>query len=291
MEPIIHQILRDKRTEIEARKKSRPLWRLRDQIATETPTRDFKGALLCEDFSVIAEIKRKSPSHGQLAPGLNVLELADLYEHAEGVSCISMLTDEKYFGCTIDDMRAVHDATTKPMLRKDFVLDEYQVYEARAYGADAVLLIATILEKEQLRHLASVVRSLGMEPFVESHTVKDLLKVPATVDVYGINTRDLMGKLGTDLQVVERLLPSVPSGKIVVGESGVETAAHMRKLYDFGVRASLTGAGIIRAQDRRVAIQELLSLVLIEPHPVNRSARRLPQESRRDLRSPLPSLA
>jgi indole-3-glycerol phosphate synthase len=222
-----------------------------------SPAGRFRDALAARRFSLIAEIKRKAPSHPGAGAKGDVREIAGHYDREPRVSCLSVLTDEKYFGCGPADLKAVRAATGKPILRKDFVFDAYQVLEARAWGADAVLLIATLLDAGALAELTACARAVGVEPFVETHEEDDLGKIPADAEVIGINSRDLRGDLSTDLGRIERLAPRVPAGKLLVGESGVRTAGDARRLYDAGVRAVLVGGGIVFTEDVAEALREL----------------------------------
>lgn len=252
----IQQIWSDKKVEVEKTKADMPLSKLKDEIARapqEYEPRDFKGAVSAGPISIIAEIKRFSPSHGDLYMDLNVTDVARTYDASCHVSCISVLTDEKYFGCTKDDMLTARAATGKPVLRKDFVLDEYQVYEARRYGADAVLLIATLLDEDEVSRFSALTFELGMEPFVECHELEDIPKIPASVNVVGINTRNLSAKNlknthDPDLSIVARMLPEIPDGKIVIAESGVKTPddiVMLQNLDEGKISAVLTGATIV----------------------------------------------
>ena len=263
---MIQEILLNKKEEVTRKKENYTLAEIRrevDKMLGSGPRpREFKNSLIAHKFSIIAEIKRKSPSHGDLKKDLDVIEVARAYEQASGVSCISVLTDHKYFGGTLADLKLVRSTTKKPVLRKEFILDEYQVYESRKSNADAMLLISTILEKEQLNDLIQLTRYLGMEPLVECHSTSDLEKIPfKEVDIIGINSRDLIGTLETDLSVIEKMLPLIPPGKVVIAESGVHTASDIKWLNDLGVNAVLIGAGILANSDLPLSIQQLLSSV------------------------------
>lgn len=264
----LDDILRNKRNEVEQSKKIQPLPELQKTVArNQFPLRSFRKALLNHRFTIIAEIKRKSPSHGDLENKkmVDVKQIAGAYDAAEDVSCISVLTDSKHFGCDISDMRTVRSITHKPILRKDFIVDEYQIYEARAYGADAVLLITRILQQDEIRRFVQITRSLGMEPFVECHEKHDFEKVPSSVSVIGINTRDLgaadLTKAGTtDLDVVRKGLEYITPEKIIVAESGVRTPEDILTIYNLvRVSAVLIGAYIIEHSDNvQNAINDLL---------------------------------
>jgi indole-3-glycerol phosphate synthase len=244
MHHVIDEILENKRVEVAARKAAVPEDELRRAIeSVPSPAGRFRDALAAQRFSLIAEIKRKAPSHPGAGAKGDVGEIAGHYDRAPGVSCLSVLTDRKFFGCGPEDL--------------DFVFDAYQVLEARAWGADAVLLIATLLDAGALADLTACARAAGLEPFVETHEEADLAKLPADAEVIGINSRDLRGDLSTDLGRIERLAPRVPAGKLLVGESGVRTAGDARRLYDAGVRAILVGGGVVFTEDVAAALREL----------------------------------
>lgn len=260
---MIQEILSNKRNEIERSKEDKTFDEMRadvEKISTsQHGVRSLKHAIASNEFSIIAEIKRKSPSHGEIKRKLNVANVAKIYEAHSRISGISVLTDREYFGGCLADLKLVRSVTAKPVLRKEFILDEYQLYESRRAGADAVLLISTILEKEHLKKLVQTTRRLGMEPLVECHSLSDVEKIPfQEVEIVGINSRDLVGTLKTDLTVIKKILPLIPKDKIVVAESGVHTATDLKWLYDLGVNAVLIGAGILVNDDIPESIEELL---------------------------------
>ena len=260
---MIQEILSNKRQEIVRSKENYALDQVRveaEKLSNLQRTRSLKNVITSKEFSIIAEIKRKSPSHGQINSNLNVGEITNVYEGVSRIAAISVLTDHRYFGGSLEDLTYVRSITTKPVLRKEFILDDYQLYESRKAGADAVLLISTILGKEQLENLVQITRRLGMEPFVECHTPSDLEKIPfRDVEIVGINSRDLVGTLKTDLTVVKNILPLIPNDKIVIAESGVHTASDLKWLYDLGVNAVLIGAGILLSDNFSESIKELFS--------------------------------
>ena len=263
---MLDKILSNKAQEIAQSKTLKPLEQIRIEaeklVSKDQPIRQFRNSISSSGFSLIAEIKRKSPSHGEIRKELDLLDVAKTYEEAAGVSCISVLTDVKYFGGSLTDLKQVRSATTKPVLRKEFIIDEYQLYEARTAGADAVLLISTILEKKQLCDLVDLTRHLKMEPFIECHTQSDLEKIPfSRIDVVGINSRDLVGTLKTDLTTIEKMLPFIPRNKLIVAESGVHTGDDLKWLYDLGVNAVLIGTGILTSESISQAITDLLAQI------------------------------
>lgn len=221
------------------------------------PPRGFAGALRASGMSLIAEIKRASPSAGEIAGGAKPAELARAYE-AGGASAISVLTEPDHFKGSLDDLREARAAGGLPVLRKDFICDALQVWEARAAGADAVLLIVAALSQTELVSLSDLAADLGMAALVEVHSAPEIDRaVQAGARIVGINTRDL-ATLEVDPDVVAKLRPLVPDGTTVVGESGVSTRADVISLESAGVDAVLVGEAIMRAPDPAAKIAELL---------------------------------
>ena len=230
---------------------------LRKQAEAMEAPRDFAGALRGgETVSVIAEVKRKSPSAGWIRQDLNAAGQASVYEHG-GASAISVLTDEEHFGGSREDLESARSAVSVPVLRKDFIIDEVQVYEARAMGADAVLLIVRILEDAALRDLLGLVGELGMAALVETHDAAELDRaLDAGAGVVGINNRDLR-TFETDLAVAEALAPGVPEGIVLVGESGIHDPADVDRLGAAGVDAVLVGESLVRSPDPMESVSRL----------------------------------
>lgn len=209
-------------------------------------------------MSVIAEVKRRSPSAGTIATEVDPVEQAKLYEGA-GAAAISVLTDTQYFGGSLDDLRAVRAAVTVPVLCKDFVLTAYQVYEARAHGADLVLLIVAALDDATLAAFQALARGLGMTPLVEVHDQHQLARaIAADATHIGINNRDLTD-FSVDLLTTEYLAPLVPDGTVIVSESGIRDRSDVRRVARAGARAVLVGEALMRAASPRDAIAELLT--------------------------------
>jgi len=227
--------------------------------AAEAP-RGFARALdACGGAALIAEVKRRSPSAGALRAEIDLAAIAASYERG-GARALSVLTDAAYFGGRDDDIAACRRATRLPILRKDFLVDPYQVVESRALGADAILLIVRALDGAALRELHALAAEWGLDVLVEAHDERELdaaLSLPAPHPILGINNRDL-ATLETDLAVTERLAPRVPAGRLVVSESGVETAADVRRIAAIGVRAFLVGASLLRSGDPEAKARELV---------------------------------
>jgi indole-3-glycerol phosphate synthase len=219
--------------------------------------RDFAAALRGPGLSLIAEIKRASPSAGDIAPGARPVHLALAYESG-GAAAVSVLTEPDHFKGSLDDLREARSACRIPVLRKDFLCDALHVWEARAAGADAVLLIVAALSQTELVSLSDLTSDLGMSALVEVHSAPEIDRaVLAGARIVGINTRDL-ATLEVDPEVVAKLRPLVPDGTLVVGESGVATRGDVEALEAAGVDAVLVGEAVMRAPDPAAKIVELL---------------------------------
>jgi indole-3-glycerol phosphate synthase len=258
MSTILERIVADKRNEVTARQRRTPRAELERRCAGLPPTRDFEGALrpAGAPVALVAEVKKASPSRGVLAADLDPVTLAEAYDR-HGVHAISVLTDEKYFKGHLDLLGAIRARVRVPLLRKDFTIDEWQLWESRAAGADAVLLIVSILEGGLLGDLLAAAKGLGLAALVECHTAAELDRaLGAGCRVLGINNRDL-ATFETRLETTLDLLPLVPPGPIVVSESGFFTGAQVRRVVDAGAGAVLVGEGLVRATDVPVKIREL----------------------------------
>jgi indole-3-glycerol phosphate synthase len=254
---ILNAIINEKKREIRERKLKVPLTALKQKIASFASLRDFKKAISGDRLSAIAEIKTKSPSYGIITK-LDLKEIAQEYENSKNCKAISVLTDKKYFGGDISWLKLIKTKTTKPILRKDFILDEYQVYESRLYGADAILLIATILSKRKLYQLFKLAKRLGMACLVEVHSQKDIKKVPHQAEIYGINTRDLSGGFSTNLDLAKELIEYIPKDKIVVVESGLKTKRDIKFIKSLKrVNAVLIGTSILKSPHPGKALDRL----------------------------------
>jgi len=255
---ILDEIVRHKREEIAARKTAMPRGALVTRAAMLPAPRDFERALApaAGRARLIAEVKRASPSRGVLKADLDPVALAATYAR-HGADAISVLTDAKYFGGSLDDLAAVRAAVEVPLLRKDFTLDDYQLWEARAAGADAVLLIVAILEPSALAELAAAAKGLGLAALVECHTAAELdVALTLGARLIGINNRDL-ATFETRLDTTLSLLPQIPPGPIVVSESGFFTGDDVRRVVDAGAHAVLVGEGLVKASDVGAKIREL----------------------------------
>jgi indole-3-glycerol phosphate synthase len=231
--------------------------RLERAAADAAPARDFAGALRRAQVAVIAEFKRRSPSAGWIRERASVEDVTTAYQRA-GAAALSILTDRDGFGGSLEDLRVARRATSLPILRKDFTIDVLQVIEARAAGADAVLLIARILTDARLRELHEVARELHMSVLVEVHDALELDRaLTAGAELIGVNNRDL-ATFHTDLQVTENLAAHVPQGCVLVAESGIRGAEDVDRLGQTGVDAVLVGESLMRAPDAVQATAELV---------------------------------
>ena len=253
----LKNILRDKRQEIEEKKIQESIRVLKGKIKSLPPVKDFKKAISGRNFTAIAEIKKKSPSAG-LITKLDTASIAREYETSKSCCAISILTDKKYFGGDIKFLNKVKDVTTKPVLRKDFIIDEYQIYESRVYGADCILLISAILSQKKLNRLFDIARGLGLRCLIESHYREDLTKVPAQAEIYGINNRDLAGGFSTNLEVSKKLIKHIPAGKIIVVESGIKTKSDIEFIKSLKqINAVLIGTSILKKPHPGKALDRL----------------------------------
>lgn len=254
---ILDEIVAWKRLEVEQCKRAKSPARVQAEAARLPAPRDFAAALRAPGVSLIAEIKRASPSKGAIRPDLDPVVLARCYAE-NGAAAISVLTDGKYFGGSLDDLRAVRQAVDLPVLRKEFVVDPYQVYEARAAGADALLLIAAVLDDDELAQLGALALELAMSALVEVHNEVELARA-LRIDprIVGINNRDLK-TFAVDLENTARLRPLIPVDVVLVAESGIRTRADVDRLGRIGVNAMLVGEALVRAEDVGRQVRELV---------------------------------
>ncbi len=257
MPTFLETVVERTQAELAARKRAVPVSELEGRLGPARRGRPFSEALIAEGVSLIAEMKRASPSRGPIRPGASVAEVVRAYELA-GARAVSVLTEGAYFGGSLDDLVAAREACDLPLLRKDFVVDEYQLLEARAAGADAVLLIVAALEPDRLHALMGAASDLGMDCLVEVHDEDEVLAaVDAGAEVIGINNRDLH-TLAVDLGTTFRLLADVPAGTVVVAESGIRRPEDVESLERAGVDAILVGEALMDAEDPIRAVKELL---------------------------------
>jgi indole-3-glycerol phosphate synthase len=257
MPSILDQIFAAKRVELAQQRKRVSLDEIRTAALAAPPSRDFVGALRRHKPAIIAEVKRASPSKGDILPGLDPAAVARDYQ-AGGAAAISVLTDSHFKG-SLADLSAVRGAVELPLLRKDFIFDPYQLYEARAAGADCVLLIAAMLEPEQLRALMRLTGDCGMTALLEVHNREEFARAAESgADLIGINNRDLH-TFRTELATTIELLHEYGGNALIVSESGIETPEHIRELYLSGARAFLIGESLLRSGTPRVALTTLVN--------------------------------
>lgn len=258
MDNVLDKIVATKRAEIAAAKQARPEDAVRKLAAAAPPVRDFFAALTAGGpIRLIAEIKKASPSAGVIRADFNPVEIGRTYQN-HGASCLSVLTDEPYFQGSLDYLRDVRAAADLPVLRKDFILDSYQLYEARAAGADAVLLIAECLDDCNLRKLHNEAVALGVSPLVELYEEDNLQRVfDAGATLIGVNNRNLR-TFETDLNHTLRLRERIPGECVLVSESGIRTRADVERLSAAGVDAMLVGESLMASADIGAAVDALL---------------------------------
>jgi len=278
---ILDTIVAHKHTEVAERQARVPLAELKARLADASPTRGFANALRpggmpapggmpialdghdvpvpspSNRVALIAEVKKASPSAGIIRADFDPVEIARIYE-ANGANCLSVLTDEKFFQGHDDYFRAVRHAVSIPMIRKDFCIDEYQVYETRVLGADAILLIVAALTPAQVKDYHALATEIGLDVLVETHTEDEMaVAVDARASLVGINSRDLK-RFITDLGAVDRLAPLAPVGSTLVAESGIKTPADVARVRAAGAHAILVGESLMRQPDIGVAVRELM---------------------------------
>ncbi len=258
MSTILDTIIASKRREIAAAKERVPEAELRRRLAFAPPPRPFRAALeRSNDIGVIAEVKKASPSAGVLRADFDPVAIAQAFAD-NGAACLSVLTDEPFFQGGLDYLAAIRQAVNLPLLRKDFILDSYQLLEARAAGADAVLLIAEVLLDPDLGRLFAEAVALGMEALIELHNAEQLPRVlHSGAGMIGVNNRDLR-TFATRLEHTLGLAPLVPADRCLVSESGIRSRADLDRLRAAGVKAVLVGESLMRAPDVGVALAKLI---------------------------------
>ncbi|RMF96902.1 MAG: indole-3-glycerol phosphate synthase TrpC [Candidatus Schekmanbacteria bacterium] len=253
----MEDIIQSKRLEVEKRKKAVPLKGIEKLIDKCNPLFGFSSSLSSEKsrFRIIAEIKPASPSAGNLAEDIDVVKTVKEYERG-GAAAISVLTEEKFFKGSLNMLHLAAKSSILPILRKDFIIDEYQIYESRAYRADAILLIASQLTVRQLEDFRLKAESMGMDALVEVHNKSEIdMALEAGAKIIGINNRNLH-TLKTDISVTEKLIQYIPSDRIVVSESGIKTKDDILRLEKCGVRAFLIGELLMLSENKEEILKE-----------------------------------
>ncbi len=253
---MLDKIVADKKEELKQRKKAVPVSELESRIAQRAGTLDFAAALKKDGVSIIAEVKRASPSKGVLCHDFNPLALARTYAD-NGAAAVSVLTESKYFQGNLDHLVEIRETVKIPLLRKDFIFDPYQVHESRAHGADALLLIAAILEREQLDELLTLSYELGLSCLVEVHNESEVEKALLSgALIIGINNRDLK-TFQVDIGTTQHLRPLIPEDTVVVSESGISSRQDIDYLSSWGIDAALVGEALITSDDIAAKMREL----------------------------------
>ena len=255
MKTILEEIVYNKTIEIAKLKRSVLISEYFRHPNFDRSIRSLKKQL--QHFGIIAEIKRKSPGAGEISPNLNVSDQVQLYE-SQGAAGISVLTDFRYFGGSIEDLIRVRENTHLPVLRKEFILDEYQLFESKTAGADAVLLIASILEKEQAHHLTILAKSIGLEVIFEIHSYEELAKINEEIDMLLVNNRNLRSQV-TDVENSIRLAPYLPDNIPIISASGITQKSEIIQLQQHGFQGALIGESILKG----TSLSELI------PNPVH----------------------
>jgi len=253
----MEQLIAGAREGVEARRRDLSQADLESRLSARGEDRPFNEALVRPGLSLIAEFKRRSPSAGQIAAeGIDLAAQVAAYERG-GAAALSVLTDEAHFGGSLADLRAARAACDLPIIRKDFIVDSYQLYEAAVNGADAVLLIVAALGDEELRSLYEEARSIDLDCLVEVHDAEELeLALAAGAEVIGVNNRNL-DDMSVDIGTTYELMPDVPAGKTVVAESGISGRAELEELDRVGVDAVLIGGALMTAPDPEAKVREL----------------------------------
>ena len=259
MKDILSEIIAHKRKEVELQKQAISIEQLSEGIDDLLPARSMKQAIASSPTGIIAEFKRRSPSKGWIKENARPEEIVPAYA-ASGASAVSILTDEMFFGGTLRDIHTTRPLVNLPILRKDFVIDEYQLYQARIVGADAVLLIAAALERTQCRALADKAHELGLEVLLEIHSAEELPYIYKGIDMVGINNRNL-GSFHTDVANSFRLAEQLPQDTVLVSESGISQPATVSRLHDAGFRGFLIGETFMRTEKPGETLKEFISQI------------------------------
>lgn len=253
---ILEEITDNTRRELAILKEQVSLSDLEKRDLFKKDCRSLKDFLDQKDFGIIAEIKRKSPSAGAINLRINPIELAKTFQNG-GASAISCLTDMKYFGGSVEDLEIVQNSVSIPVLRKEFIVDEFQIIEAKAYGADAILLIAEALTKQEAKSFSELAKSLGLSVLMEIHEEIELSKVPYSIDVLGVNNRNLKLQK-TDIQTSVRLYELLPKEFTLITESGIKTKADIELLRNVGYQGALIGESIVGSENIEEKLKKLI---------------------------------
>lgn len=257
MKDILLEIIENKRIEVEADKKFLPLSEIKKLSNLLSPTRSMKVSLLRSKTGIIAEFKRRSPSKGWIKEEAQTIDIVPEYEKA-GAAALSILTDTKYFGGTTKDITSVCNTVKIPILRKEFIVDEYQIYQARLIGADAILLIAAALTKEECEKFIDKAHELDLEVLLEIHSKEELSYISSKVDMVGVNNRNL-GSFVTDIRNSFDLAQSLPKDMVKVSESGISNPETVSQLKEAGFKGFLIGENFMKTTSPGGALEEFIS--------------------------------
>ena len=257
---ILTKIVKDKRREIELKKQLVPISQLEASLLFERKTVSLSTALRGNGAGIIAEHKRRSPSKSVINYGSSVDEVAIGYEKA-GACGMSVLTDGKYFGGSLDDLLLTRAAVQLPLLRKEFIIDEYQIFEAKAYGADVILLIAAILTRDEIKIFSELAQSLGLEVLLEVHNEEELYKsVMPSLDMLGVNNRNLK-TFEVNLETSKSLSERIPNNFVKVSESGIGSVQAIKELMPYGYRGFLIGENFMKTDDPGLSANEFIKKI------------------------------
>ena len=256
MKDILSEIIANKRFEVDLQKQTISIEQLQDGISDTLSSRSMKQALISSSSGIIAEFKRRSPSKGWIYQEASPEEVVPSYAEA-GASAVSILTDEKFFGGNLRDIRAARPLIEIPILRKDFIIDEYQLYQAKIVGADAVLLIAAALSQEKCSELAEKAHTLGLEVLLEIHSSEELPYINNQIDMIGINNRNL-GTFFTDVENSFRLSGQLPQDTVLVSESGISDPDVVQRLRNAGFQGFLIGETFMKTQQPGDRLKDFL---------------------------------
>ena len=259
MKDILSEIIANKRFEVDLQKQAISIEQLQEGINEVPASRSMKRALASSDSGIIAEFKRRSPSKGWIKQEARPEEIVPSYL-AAGASALSILTDEKFFGGSLKDIRTARPLVDVPIIRKDFIIDEYQLYQAKIVGADAVLLIAAALKQEKCQELAEQAHELGLEVLLEIHSAEELPYINSKIDMIGINNRNL-GTFFTDVENSFRLAGQLPQDAVLVSESGISDPEVVNRLRTAGFRGFLIGETFMKTPQPGETLQNFLKAI------------------------------
>ena len=259
MKDILSEIIANKRFEVDLQKQTIAIDQLLEGIEGIPAARSMKQALINSDSGIIAEFKRRSPSKGWIKQEAQAEKIIPAYINAEA-SALSILTDEKFFGGGLKDIRTARPLANIPILRKDFIIDEYQLYQAKIVGADAVLLIAAALQPEQCHTLAEKAHELGLEVLLEIHSTDELPYIYNGIDMVGVNNRNL-GTFFTDIENSFRLAEQLPQDSVLVSESGISDPQVVKRLREAGFRGFLIGETFMKTPKPGETLQEFVEAI------------------------------